>query len=93
MTTMIERVARAMVAELGGGPSCESERCMCCSTAERWQCVLHTTPQDLARAALEAMREPSEEMVSALQGYACCAGYVQEGWSAAMTAALGEGGE
>ena len=46
-----------------------------------------------ARAAIEALREPSEEMIAALQEWASCAGYIPEGWSAAITAALaGEGG-
>jgi hypothetical protein len=42
----------------------------------------------LARAAIEAMREPSQTMFDALQGYALCAGYLKEGWEAAINVAL-----
>ncbi len=41
-----------------------------------------------ARAAIAAMREPTPEMLAALQSYACCAGYVEEGWAAAIDQAL-----
>ena len=43
---------------------------------------------NLAQIAVEAMREPTDGMMAALQSYAVCAGYIQEGWAAAMNAAL-----
>lgn len=44
--------------------------------------------RQIARAAIEAMREPTEPMLAALNGYAQCSGYLPEGWSAAIDVAL-----
>lgn len=51
-------------------------------------------PEDLARAAIQAMREPTQEMVTAGEDYTDFV-YSQEGdflkgWQAAIDAALGE---
>jgi hypothetical protein len=36
------------------------------------------------------MRKPTDEMITALNGYAVCAGYIEEGWAAAIDVALKE---
>ena len=49
-----------------------------------------------ARAAIEALREPSDAMVDAAwqhTGHPCWQEDVKRAWQAAITAALGEGGE
>lgn len=46
-----------------------------------------------ARAAIEAMRQWPEPMIRALNSYAQCAGYIEEGISHAIDAALSSTGE
>lgn len=43
---------------------------------------------DVARAAIEAMREPTPEMLDALNAKAQCIGYLPEGYDAMIDAAL-----
>jgi hypothetical protein len=40
--------------------------------------------QLLARAAIEALRKPPERVLAAFNSYAMCAGYISEGWEAAI---------
>jgi hypothetical protein len=49
-----------------------------------------TSPASLrkARAAIAAMREPTDEMLSAFSSWAMPIGYTKEGWSAAIDEAL-----
>ena len=39
---------------------------------------------ELARAAIKGLRLPTEAMKDALQSYALCTGYLEEGWAAAI---------
>lgn len=55
-----------------------------------WGLIGKADARLIARAAIEAMRKPTEEMERALNSYAVCAGYVPEGWGAAIDAALAE---
>lgn len=62
MSEMVERVARAITAvadETVGG--CSSDRC-CCSGADALECKTGLVIDDLARAAIAAMREPTASM-------------------------------
>lgn len=92
MSEMVERVARALCRASRNGVGCSAEQftpyrgkpfgaVMCgCGYWER-----HV---DGANAAIAAMREPTDAMKDALQSYAVCAGFVEEGWAAAMEEAL-----
>jgi hypothetical protein len=57
--TMLNRIER-IIAE-SGTPRCDSDRCTC-SGYERWECAFGSTPDQIARAVIEAMREPTYEM-------------------------------
>ncbi len=77
-SAMVERVARAIYASI--------ELKKPWDAAPKW----HEPCRREARAAIEAMREPSREMVGAMEEWAgWCAGYIEEGWSAAIDVALG----
>lgn len=60
-TDTIERVGRALT-ELAT-LRCYDERCTC-SGYDKWDCLLGCTPEDLARAAIEAM--PRREIAYAI---------------------------
>lgn len=55
--------------------------------------ALQEACRKMAKRAIEAMREPSEEMRSALAIVGVCAGCTQTAWGAAIDAALNEGKE
>jgi len=67
MSTMVERVARALQQEMGTAPFDEA------------------TSFALARAAIAAMREPTEEMID---GWIRAPGAIKGGWQAMIDAAL-----
>ncbi len=75
--TMRERIARAIDPEAFGLPDNAAQD----SITDR------DIARDRADAVLSAMREPTAEMVSALQGWAICSGYIEKGWAAAIDAA------
>ena len=41
-----------------------------------------------ARAAIQALRDPPARVLDAMQSYAQCAGYIPEGWNAAIDSIL-----
>lgn len=97
--SMVERVARAIMGD--NNVRCMDDRCGCAGY-ERWECALGTNPHDMARAAIEAMREPTDAMRNAKDkygdgicwGYDChiCGGITDEKWRSMIDAALkGEG--
>ena len=70
MSEMVERVARAIVAEYG---------------PDGWDADDY---RRMARAAIAAMREPTDAMIDVLNRHAQCEGFIEEGWRAAMDEAL-----
>ncbi|KQV78171.1 hypothetical protein [Rhizobium sp. Root1220] len=83
--TMIDRVARAIYETEPYAISMRDEM--------PWTDVDESQKEGCrvkAVAAIEAMRNPTEEMQRALTKWATCAGYVGEGWIAAIDAALGK---
>jgi len=68
MSTMVERVARALQQEMGTAPADEPPSSFA-----------------LARAAIAAMREPTEEMIDA---WITAPGAIKGGWQAMIDAAL-----
>jgi hypothetical protein len=87
--TMIERVARAMAERSNGGDFSDG----------RWYAEEHRKLwRERARAAIEALREPTESMVAAVDAaeekVCCLAAYERLGfenaWPAAIDAALAE---
>jgi hypothetical protein len=77
MTTMVERVAGAIIAELNRAGVFEIG----------WSGDLDATPA--ARAAIEAMREPSPAMWDAAQENALPPGWLSD-WQSLISAALAE---
>ena len=72
MSEMVDRVEMAI------------DRC-----GQEQGCRVHPSlAKKFARAAIKALREPNEEMIKELQGYAQCAGYIEKGWAAAIDAVL-----
>jgi hypothetical protein len=65
---MVRRVADAIRSNVR--LSCYDARCSCYGADERLACLTGgTTAEDLARAAIEAMREPTEEMLRDICGH------------------------
>lgn len=104
--TKIEEVARAIEAILAREVRCGQDPALPaddqCKTT--WlpykrhcpECPLHHTQRadvanEMARAAIEAMRVPTEEMERRMAVGGCCSGYVDIGWRNAIDAALAEG--
>lgn len=84
--SMKERLARAFCQEVSKGTHL-------LSFATDWDNAKDWQKADLLRcidAILQALREPSPEMLSALNRMALCTGYIEEGWRAAIDIALGE---
>ena len=44
----------------------------------------------IVRVVVGAMRDPPEKILDEMQSYALCAGYIPEGWNAAIDAILAE---
>lgn len=81
MSEMVERVAKAIVARRKLPSGCSIN----------WDCF-----REDARAAIEAMREPTEEMKNidpAYYGRCPTCGGVEQSWPAMIDAALGDQGE
>lgn len=72
MNALIERVARALTVHLYG-----------LHAEDDWE-----RQESLAREAIEAMREPTHEMLCAVNDYAQGPGIGPDGWSAAIDEAL-----
>lgn len=88
--TLIERVARAIDAAL----TCRECGAYCGEGAPPKDCdgrcnLDGPTPEHRARAAIEAMREPTEAMIGAPEGNTCIACEV---WQAMIDAAKAEPG-
>ena len=77
MSEMVERVARAI---------CESEKMNPDDKLGGW---IHWV--NAARAAIEAMREPTDEMLSAMEPWSRVTGHHKLVWGAGVDAALGKG--
>jgi hypothetical protein len=65
MTEMVERVAKGLEAACGEQMGCNSDRCCCWGADQVMQCMMGVSLGALARAAIEAMREPTEGMIKA----------------------------
>ena len=76
MSTMVKRVAQALQQEMGTAPSDET-------AASPSEARSHSFA--LARAAIAAMREPTEEMIDA---WIKAPGAIKGGWQAMIDAAL-----
>ena len=61
METMIEKVEKAIAALAEDDVGCNSDRCWC-SGVEAFECKSGRKVADIARAAIEAMTEPTEFM-------------------------------
>lgn len=94
---MIERVAAVILAE--AAPRCYDDRCCCIGDGERFECLTGSTPNEVARAAIAAMREPTEAMVDAATESITGPGTgpdhdydddMRRGYAAMISAALGE---
>lgn len=82
--SMVDRVREAIEEEVQF--SCREE-CCTCTGQERWECMIGANAEELARAAIKAMREPTNAMVKAHKG----ARYRTNGQSASKTEAIREG--
>lgn len=60
------------------------------AAGEQWNGWESYMAPSIVRAVLAALKEPGEAALDALNGYACCAGYVPEGWAAAIDSILAE---
>jgi len=94
--SMIERVERALAIHFSGN----RQPCMSGDPRDRLSPLQRRNLSDAARAAIEAMREASDEMVEAMNNQAYYAslsyprGHIGPGaWSAAIDAALSEHGQ
>lgn len=76
MSTMIERVAKALMEASGGGRD---------RPDFYWRYY-----ESAARAAIEAMREPTDRMKMEFEGWNCSANDMEAGYQAAIDAALEE---
>jgi hypothetical protein len=64
--SMVSRVAKSF--EWAVSLNCHDEGCRCLTEKERWECLTGTSPEEIARAAIEAMREPTNAMIKAHKG-------------------------
>jgi hypothetical protein len=80
--SMVEKVARALFAEEWRGTTMKPQQALDDAEREYWF--------NAARAAIEAMREPSEEMVAAGDdwGWDPLGAHTREVWQAMLSAAL-----
>jgi len=83
---MVDRVAKAMCAPQAHYMGIEVDTIVLSEDDEK--VPYYTMFLTLARLAIEAMREPTEAMMSKFNGYAQCEGFVEEGWSAMIDEAL-----
>lgn len=79
---MVQRMARAIESALQSVDNADI------SAGLGW--LTDVDKASIARAAIAAMREPDRAMITALNSYAQCEGFIEEGWAAAMDAAMGE---
>lgn len=92
MTTMLETIAKAIYADLDkSGEYVGDDHDLKCTTLDG-----HFDLVSVARAVLAVLRDPTPEMVDALNSWAQCEGYIEKGWAAAIDVASGaatKGGE
>lgn len=62
------------------------------ATAQNWTGP-HLPFDEMARAALQALREPTEAMEEAAKPYGICMSALDDAWRAMIDAALSEGAE
>jgi len=89
--TMIEIVKNGLAAKIGEPSGCGDYGCSCYGAENIIRCLLHVSLEALARAAIEAMREPTEAMMEAAgTGLAGGADRWKHHWRCAIDAALSE---
>jgi hypothetical protein len=81
MSEMVEKVARALTGHVCG-------QCRCSNSSGWANAEADCACRQAARAAIEAMKEPTQAMVGALNYEALCSGNPEDGWRAAIAAAL-----
>ncbi len=88
MTSMVERVARALAKADRKDP--DAPAWIKYPGPEIYGVCWRDQYADKARAAIAAMREPTKAMTDALDSFGAPLGIIEEGWQAAIDAALAE---